>query len=109
MVAGATQVVLIGSDSPTLPVNLVEQAFSELDKNDAVLGPARDGGYYLIGLKQIWLGLLQGVRRSTPHCARRHAAAAAALCRVPDRHVAGVDHIDWGRPAAVRTEFADPG
>jgi rSAM/selenodomain-associated transferase 1 len=63
---GATSAVLIGSDSPTLPASLVEQAFVRLQSHDAVLGPAHDGGYYLIGLNQIWLGLLRGVRWSTP-------------------------------------------
>lgn len=47
--AGAGKVVLLGTDSPTLPLALVEQAFRELDRADLVLGPATDGGYYLIG------------------------------------------------------------
>jgi rSAM/selenodomain-associated transferase 1 len=47
--AGARAVVLVGADSPTLPVAHVEQAFAELDRADVVLGPASDGGYYLAG------------------------------------------------------------
>src|SRR5262249_16933683 len=47
--SGARQVVLLGTDSPTLPVSFVEQAFRELEQADLVLGPATDGGYYLIG------------------------------------------------------------
>ncbi|OGS32608.1 MAG: hypothetical protein A2474_00295 [Elusimicrobia bacterium RIFOXYC2_FULL_34_12] len=43
------KVVLIGSDSPDLPVNLVKKAFIKLDNNDSVIGPSLDGGYYLIG------------------------------------------------------------
>lgn len=46
---GAGSVVVVGSDSPTLPVAHVEQAFAELERADVVLGPATDGGYYLIG------------------------------------------------------------
>lgn len=46
------QVVLIGSDSPTLPPDFVDQAFAELREHDCVLGPATDGGYYLIGLRR---------------------------------------------------------
>jgi len=65
-IAGATQVVLIGSDSPTLPIELVDEAYRQLPAHHAVLGPAQDGGYYLIGLRQTWLGLLHGVRWSTP-------------------------------------------
>ena len=45
------RVIIIGIDSPTLSPLLIEEAFQELEKNDVVLGPAEDGGYYLIGLK----------------------------------------------------------
>jgi glycosyltransferase A (GT-A) superfamily protein (DUF2064 family) len=48
-VAGADRVVLIGTDSPTLGRSLIERAFHELNSVDVVLGPATDGGYYLIG------------------------------------------------------------
>ncbi len=47
--SGATQAVLIGSDSPTLPATFIESAFKRLDETQAVLGPAADGGYYLVG------------------------------------------------------------
>lgn len=47
--AGAERVVLIGSDSPSLPVAIVEEAFARLTETDVVLGPATDGGYYLVG------------------------------------------------------------
>src|SRR5262249_40646109 len=46
---GAEAVVLVGADSPTMPVAWVEQAFCELHHADLVLGPALDGGYSLIG------------------------------------------------------------
>ncbi|MBM83500.1 MAG: hypothetical protein CMJ78_23320 [Planctomycetaceae bacterium] len=46
----ADRVVLIGSDSPTLPRSYLEKAFAALESNDVVIGPATDGGYYLIGL-----------------------------------------------------------
>lgn len=47
---GAHRVVTIGSDSPTLPTAIIAQAFEALVHDDVVLGPATDGGYYLIGL-----------------------------------------------------------
>jgi hypothetical protein len=51
-VAGGTDpIVVIGSDSPTLPLASIERAFRELQDNPVVLGPADDGGYYLIGLR----------------------------------------------------------
>ena len=50
---GYEQIILMGSDLPDLsPVDL-QQAFSALDANDHVLGPALDGGYYLIGMKSL--------------------------------------------------------
>jgi hypothetical protein len=48
---GAERVVLIGSDSPTLDPTIVISAFLCLENRDLVLGPATDGGYYLIGCK----------------------------------------------------------
>ena len=52
---GASAVVIVGSDSPTLPPEYLEQAFGELREADLVLGPAADGGYYLIGAgRQTW-------------------------------------------------------
>ncbi|HCC54175.1 MAG TPA: hypothetical protein DEQ20_04505 [Desulfobulbaceae bacterium] len=49
---GDQAVVIIGADCPGLSPAIFAQAFAALDKNDLVLGPAIDGGYYLIGLKQ---------------------------------------------------------
>lgn len=46
------RVVLIGTDSPTLPAAIIEEAFEILTKVDCVIGPATDGGYYLIGCRQ---------------------------------------------------------
>ena len=43
--------ILIGSDSPSLPVEYLDQAWQLLKTNDCVIGPATDGGYYLIGLR----------------------------------------------------------
>lgn len=48
---GFKRVVLIGSDIPDLPLAFIEEAFTSLEEKDAVIGPAYDGGYYLIGFK----------------------------------------------------------
>jgi uncharacterized protein len=45
------RVVLVGSDVPDLPIEFIEEAFTYLQKQDGVIGPALDGGYYLIGFK----------------------------------------------------------
>jgi hypothetical protein len=62
---GAKKVVIIGSDSPNLPKDYVEQAFAALDSADVVLGPAADGGYYLVGLSRPCLKLFEDVSWST--------------------------------------------
>lgn len=46
------KIVLIGADSPDLPVEYISEAFSRLDSSDVVIGPSEDGGYYLIGMKR---------------------------------------------------------
>jgi len=48
---GYHHAILIGSDSPDLPGDYVTKGFSLLKTHDVVLGPATDGGYYLIGLR----------------------------------------------------------
>ena len=113
---GAGAVVLVGTDSPTLPPALVEQAFRELQDADVVLGPAADGGYYLAGLARPALGLFEGIAWGTSR------VLAETLLRLPD---AGwrlallppwydVDTLeDWrmlqGHVAALRRAGLDPG
>lgn len=62
---GMKQIVLIGTDCPELNAKLIAQAFEELIQHDLVLGPARDGGYYLIGLNRFISELFTGISWST--------------------------------------------
>jgi rSAM/selenodomain-associated transferase 1 len=55
------RVLLIGTDSPGLPPAHLETAFTLLSSHDAVLGPADDGGFYLLGLDRCEPGLLSGL------------------------------------------------
>lgn len=48
---GAEKAVITGSDIPNLGRDIIIQAFDKLDHVDAIIGPAADGGYYLIGMK----------------------------------------------------------
>lgn len=57
-------VVLIGSDSPTIPLEYVQQAFEWLYQKDCVIGPSADGGYYLIGLRSSCSELFKEIRWS---------------------------------------------
>lgn len=58
---GAAKSVVIGSDSPTLPFRTLEEAFRQLDRREAVLGPSEDGGYYLIGMRRFLPALFQEI------------------------------------------------
>jgi rSAM/selenodomain-associated transferase 1 len=49
---GASKVVIIGTDCPGINAKILATAFEQLAAVDVVLGPALDGGYYLIGLKE---------------------------------------------------------
>jgi rSAM/selenodomain-associated transferase 1 len=64
---GARRVVAVGSDSPTLPPAFVEQAFRELDRANVVLGPALDGGYYLVGCRERIPPIFANVSWGTEH------------------------------------------
>jgi rSAM/selenodomain-associated transferase 1 len=57
--------VLIGSDTPDLPPRIVEEAFDALGCHDLVLGPATDGGFYLIGCNAVPAALFDDVAWST--------------------------------------------
>jgi uncharacterized protein len=62
---GYKQVIIMGTDVPTLPLSVYQEAFTILGRSDMVLGPALDGGYYLIGLRQPVEKLFVGVPWST--------------------------------------------
>jgi len=63
--AGAKKVVVIGTDCPSLTSNDLKLAFEALEHHDVVVGPAVDGGYYLIGLGSHQPALFYGVDWST--------------------------------------------
>ncbi len=113
--AGSGPVVLIGADSPTLPPEFIEQALGELEQADVVLGPASDGGYYLIGCARrvppIFTGMAWGGER----------VLLDSVTRLPDDYRLtvlppwyDVDTLaDWqmlcGHLAALRRAGLDPG
>lgn len=63
--SGASRVVVIGTDCPGLVAEKLVQAFQVLETHDLVLGPAADGGYYLIGLSQFVPALFADIAWST--------------------------------------------
>lgn len=62
-------VILIGSDIPAISPAHIARAFRQVARADAVFGPARDGGYWLIGMRngRVPKGAFGGVRWSGPH------------------------------------------
>ncbi|MFP4090065.1 MAG: TIGR04282 family arsenosugar biosynthesis glycosyltransferase [Cyclobacteriaceae bacterium] len=63
--AGYEQVCLIGSDCYQLSSQIIEQAFEALSAQDVVIGPATDGGYYLLGMKKMHEALFRNKKWST--------------------------------------------
>lgn len=63
---GSDSVVMIGTDSPSSPAEVIEQAFELLENSDAVLGESEDGGYYLIGLKTLRKEVFENIEWSSP-------------------------------------------
>ncbi|MBL4710738.1 MAG: TIGR04282 family arsenosugar biosynthesis glycosyltransferase [Flavobacteriales bacterium] len=59
------KVIVIGSDCYDLSADMMEDAFKKLDDSDLVIGPANDGGYYLLGTKKIYPSLFEGINWST--------------------------------------------
>ncbi len=82
--ADADQVVMLGSDAPTMPPARIHEAFGALSSGPGrrvVLGPSKDGGYYLIGLSQPEPLLFRDMPWSTPKLFRvtRERARAARI------------------------------
>lgn len=57
--------IAVGADTPCLTTAMLEQAIERLNRTDAVIGPAADGGYYLLGLRRCPEGLLKNIRWSS--------------------------------------------
>jgi hypothetical protein len=73
-----SSVVLIGSDSPDLPAEFITRAFEILrGPTDVVLGPANDGGYYLLGVRSMQPILFERIHWSTAVVAQQTRARAA--------------------------------
>lgn len=112
---GTHAVVLLGTDSPTLPIAHVHQAFDALESADVVLGPATDGGYYLIGCAGHVPPIFDDIAWSGPRVlaqtTTRLAEAGLRLALLPPWY--DVDTLDdWqmlrGHLAALTLAGADP-
>ncbi|MCC7207213.1 MAG: TIGR04282 family arsenosugar biosynthesis glycosyltransferase [Anaerolineae bacterium] len=93
---GYNQAAIMNSDSPTLPVGCLVEAFTALEQADVTLGPTDDGGYYLIGLKRPAPPLFLTVTMSTPRVAQdtldRAHDERLSVHLLPPSH--DVDYVD---------------
>jgi len=76
---GYKKTCLIGTDIYGLTAENIESAFNSLDRNDVVFGPARDGGYYLVGMKRQEEDLFQGIAWSADKTLHQSIERAHAL------------------------------
>lgn len=76
---GYERVVIIGSDCYDLTSVIINNAFDILNQNDLVLGPAHDGGYYLLGMKSSHPPLFQNKPWSTSFLFQETVRAIEAL------------------------------
>jgi rSAM/selenodomain-associated transferase 1 len=116
LAASAGSVVVLGTDSPTVPLAFIDEAFTALERADVVLGPATDGGYYLVGCSRRTPPIFEGVAWGGP------TVLAETVARLVDPgwhlHLLppwyDVDTLDdWrmlrGHVAALRRAGLDPG
>lgn len=64
---GYEKMVIIGSDCPEITTQIIDDAFARLDEYDVVIGPAMDGGYYLLGMNVVYEQLFRGIEWSSEH------------------------------------------
>ena len=63
--SGYKRVSIIGTDCPGITANILEGTYSKLNNSDVVIGPANDGGYYLLGIKEMHSALFEKIAWST--------------------------------------------
>ncbi|KAB7614836.1 glycosyltransferase [Amylibacter sp. SFDW26] len=84
-------IVIVGADIPNITPHLINKAFRALGNHDAVFGPAPDGGYWLIGLKNgvnaVPSKMFENVRWSTEH------ALSDTIATLGDMRVAMIDTL----------------
>ncbi len=62
---GYNKIVVIGTDCPDLNAGIIMNAFTYLNSHEVVIGPAEDGGYYLLGMKHLYSELFEDINWST--------------------------------------------
>ncbi len=105
---GAETVAVVGADCPALTTGHMAAAFAQLAAHDIVVGPAINGGFYLIGVRRALPALFRGIRWDEREVLAQMLAAArtnsATVARLPALHTLEVpaDLPAWARTPAAR-------
>ncbi|MBU3741143.1 MAG: glycosyltransferase [Candidatus Kapabacteria bacterium] len=104
--------VIVGTDAPDVNADTVRAAFDALDEHDVVLGPAYDGGYYLIGMRQPRAELFDGIAWSTDQVLTQTLTAATAAgasvhLLPPLRDIDTVEDLQWYAATSPSSTLAE--
>ncbi len=87
---GMDQAILLGTDFPDIEMEIIEEAFDGLSRKDMTLGPAADGGYYMIGfnrhafIKEVFAGISWGTGRVFSETLGKISSAAVGVYILPE-------------------------
>lgn len=95
---GYDKLLIIGTDCPELTAEIIEKAFEKLEQSEVVIGPAKDGGYYLLGMQRFIPGVFKNIKwssdqvlKSTQNFLESQKIKFSLLSELSD-----VDHLeDW--------------
>lgn len=94
--SGAERVILIGSDSPTMPAHVLDEALEVLDDHTVALGPCDDGGYYLVAGRDDMPNIFSGISWSTrdvwSHTVDRLNSSGCRWHKLPQWH--DIDYVE---------------
>ncbi|MCM2373966.1 TIGR04283 family arsenosugar biosynthesis glycosyltransferase [Aporhodopirellula aestuarii] len=103
---GATRVVVMGSDCPEIDSAILDEAFNALSHVDVVLGPAIDGGYYLIGLSANQPHLFEKIEWGSENVLRQTARKAKqSRCKV--HYLQTLSDVDYPEDLVVCRRFPE--
>jgi uncharacterized protein len=88
--------LLVGTDTPSLPISILRRAATLIRHNRVVLGPSLDGGYYLVGIRGTLPDMFRGIRWGGPRVFQQTLARLATVGIRPALAPAWYDVDRWG-------------